>query len=197
MTLSGASRDYINLLPDPAGDDSWTTFLPTVEDIGDDAIFAFDGETTAVEIPRSALDPDLLSTAARFTISTWMKRDQRQAEEHDKQQIVCAADGEGSTQAAAYTSSSQLTLSSRTKQGCSISLQSGRILRGPHVVRQQQLSVNICCRRRPQQQTRGSPLLLTIDGTDRLTDGHSTVLTLTAYWADRVKFDKAISCAAS
>jgi len=147
VTLSGASRDYINLLPDPAGDDSWTTFLPTVEDIGDDAIFAFDGETTAVEIPRSALDPDLLSTAARFTISTWMKRDQRQAEEHDKQQIVCAADGEGSTQAAAYTSSSQLTLSSRTKQGCSISLQSGRILRGPRVARQQQLSVNICCRR--------------------------------------------------
>jgi len=91
MTSSGASRDYINLLPDPAGDDAWTTYMPTVEDIGDDPIFAFDGQSTAVEVPRSVVDPDSLGTS--FTISTWMKRDR---EDNDgKQQVVCAADGEG------------------------------------------------------------------------------------------------------
>ena len=31
-------------------------------------------------------------------------------------------------------------------------------------------------RARPQQQTRRAPLLLSIDGTDRQTDGHSTVV---------------------
>ena len=91
MTSSGASHDYINLLPDPASDDAWTTYVPTVEDIGDDPIFAFDGQTTAVEIPRSVLDPDTIGTS--FTLSTWMKHE-RQGNE-GKQQIVCAADGEG------------------------------------------------------------------------------------------------------
>ena len=91
MTTSGASRDYINLLPDPVGDGAWTTYLPTVEDIGDDPIFEFDGESTAVEIPRSVVDPDALGTS--FTISTWMKHGRDGSE--GKQQIVCAADGEG------------------------------------------------------------------------------------------------------
>jgi len=91
MTSPGASRDYVNLLPDPAGDDAWTTYLPTVEDIGDDPIFAFDGETTAVEVPRDVVDPDALGTS--FTISTWMKHEREENE--GKQQIVCAADAEG------------------------------------------------------------------------------------------------------
>jgi len=91
MTSSGASRDYINLLPDPAGDDAWTLYVPTVEEIGDDPIFEFDGQTTAVEIPRGVVDADGLGTS--FTISTWMKHDRQDNE--GKQQILCAADGEG------------------------------------------------------------------------------------------------------
>lgn len=91
MTSSGASRDYINLLPDPADDDAWTTYVPTVEDIGDDPIFAFDGHSTAVEIPASVVDPDRLGTS--FTVSTWMKHDRDGND--GKQQIFCAADGEG------------------------------------------------------------------------------------------------------
>lgn len=93
MTSSGASRDYINLLPDPAGDAAWTTFLPTVEDIGDEPMFAFDGESTAVEIPRSVVDAESLGTS--FTIATWMKHDRQDHE--GKQQIVCSSDGQGTS----------------------------------------------------------------------------------------------------
>jgi len=58
------------------------------------------------------------------------------------------------------------------------SSQTDRNLRGPRVARQKQTSID---RHRlpapdPQQQTRRPPLLLSIDGTDRRTDGHSTVL---------------------
>jgi len=99
VTSLGASRDYVNLLPDPAGDNAWTTYLPTVEDIGDDPVFAFDGQTTAVEVPPDVVDPDALGTS--FTISTWMKHERQENE--GKQQIVCAADGEG-TQTCIYIS---------------------------------------------------------------------------------------------
>jgi len=90
---AGASRDYVDLLPDPDLDQSWTTFLPTVEDIGDDVVFAFDGQTTAVEVPRRVVDPDTLQQTG-FTVAVWMKHDGGQ--EHDgKQQILCAADSQG------------------------------------------------------------------------------------------------------
>jgi len=49
----------------------------------------------------------------------------------------------------------------------------------PHIARQhlQQIAIDICCcRARPQQQTHRPLLLLSIDGTDRRTDGHLTVL---------------------
>jgi len=51
-------------------------------------------------------------------------------------------------------------------------------LRGPHVARQQQLSINICRRPAPDLSSKPAPppLLLSIDGKDRRTDGHSTVL---------------------
>jgi len=62
-----------------------------VEEIGDDPIFAFDGRSTAVEIPSTVIDPDTLGTT--FTISTWMKRDGQG--DDGKQQIFCASDGEG------------------------------------------------------------------------------------------------------
>jgi len=90
--LPGASRDYVNLLPDPADAESWTTFMPTLEDIGDEAIFAFDGETTSMEVPRRVVDPDTLQETG-FTVALWMKHDRQ---EHDgKQQILCAADAQG------------------------------------------------------------------------------------------------------
>jgi len=55
-----------------------------------------------------------------------------------------------------------------TSTVCWTSLHSGRNLRGPHVARQQQMSINnpLRARARPQQQTRRSTLLLSIDGTD-------------------------------
>jgi len=91
MTSSGASRDYVNLLPDPVNEEAFTMYVPTVEDIGDVPIFAFDGQSTAVEIPGSVIDADTLGTG--FTIATWMKHDGEGNER--KQQIVCAADGQG------------------------------------------------------------------------------------------------------
>jgi len=71
-------------------------------------------------------------------------------------------------------------------QVCSTSLQSDQNLRGPHVAQQQQLSIDICCKL--TQQTRRPPLLLSIDGTDRQTDGRTLdrYMTFTAYYTDRV-----------
>ena len=54
-----------------------------------------------------------------------------------------------------------------TETSCLASLQPVENLRGPHVARQQQLSVDMR-RVRPQQHTRRLPQLLSIDGTDRL-----------------------------
>lgn len=89
--ICGASADYVDLLPDPTTDGSWTSELPTVDDVGDDLMFVFDGQSTAVELPAGELDPRRLGTS--FSISTWMKheRGSNDAKEH----IVCAADGEG------------------------------------------------------------------------------------------------------
>jgi len=107
MSSSGASRDYINLLPDPADGAAWTMYMPTVEDIGDDPIFAFDGQTTAVEVPRGVVDPDKLGTS--FTVSTWMKHDRQ--ENDGKQQILCAADGEGIQLVRVYRKTANMCLS--------------------------------------------------------------------------------------
>jgi len=82
--------DYIDLLPDPANEGSWTIDLPTV-DIADDTVFTFDGQTTAAQVTIEDLDPHQLGTS--FSISTWMKHD---SETQDlKEHILCAADGEG------------------------------------------------------------------------------------------------------
>jgi len=75
---------------------------------------------------------------------------------------------------------------SRRKQVCLTSLQqSDRNLRGPHVARRQQLSINICsaARARPQQHTRRPPVLSSIDMTDIRTDGRTLdrFMTLSAY----------------
>jgi hypothetical protein len=82
--------NYIDLLPDPANEGSWTAELPTV-DVADDIVFSFDGQTTTVQIPVDDLEPHRLGTS--FSISTWMKHDRetRDIKEH----ILCAADGEG------------------------------------------------------------------------------------------------------
>ena len=44
------------------------TCVPTVEDIGDFPILAFDGHLTAIGIPDSMIDPDSLVTS--FILST-------------------------------------------------------------------------------------------------------------------------------
>jgi hypothetical protein len=89
-SISGATLSYINLLPDPAKEGSWTDELPNVE-IADNMVFTFDGQTTAAEIPIGDLEPHQLGTS--FSISVWMKHDReiRDIKEH----ILCAADGEG------------------------------------------------------------------------------------------------------
>ena len=86
----GASENYIDLLPDPAIDGSWTADLPTV-DVTDDTVFKFDGQTTAVLVPPENLEPHQLSTS--FSISTWMKHDRETGD--IKEHVLCAADGEG------------------------------------------------------------------------------------------------------
>jgi len=63
------------------------------------------------------------------------------------------------------------------------SLQSDQNLRGPHVARQQQLSIDICCGPRPTSAANPPA----VDGRNK-TDGRTLLrfMTLTAYYADRV-----------
>jgi len=83
------------------------------------------------------------------------------------------------------------------KQARWTSLLSDQNLRGPHIARMQQPSIDICAARVGlQQQTRRPPLLLSTDGTyrrtyrrtDERTDGQTLdrFVTLTAYYADRL-----------
>jgi len=72
-------------------------------------------------------------------------------------------------------------LKEQIEEICRTSLQSDQNLRGPHVARQQQLWIDICCGLRQTSAANPPPtLLLFIDGTDRRTDGrtdgHSAVL---------------------
>jgi len=102
--FEGASDGTIDLLPSPSVSSGWTKDLPTDDGQESDQIFAFDGRMTAVEIPQSRVDPDI---GRRFTISTWMKHEEEDAEEdhrkgkgghgHNgiKEHILCHSDGEG------------------------------------------------------------------------------------------------------
>jgi len=94
----GASDSSIDLLPNPAVG-SWTKELPTDDGLESDQIFAFDGKTTAIEIPSAKLDFNLGST---FTVSTWMKHmEEIEVNENThphgdpKEHILCHSDGEG------------------------------------------------------------------------------------------------------
>jgi hypothetical protein len=59
----------------------------------DNAVFEFDGKTTAVEVPKNELEPRHLGLS--FSISTWMKHDRPTTDDNVKEHILCAADGEG------------------------------------------------------------------------------------------------------
>ena len=59
-----------------------------------------------------------------------------------------------------------------TKHVCWISLQSDQNLRGPHVARQQQLPVDICCRR-SRSATNPRAAAAAVDRRDRQTDGRT------------------------
>lgn len=102
--LCGASAETTDLLPNPSGS-GWTKNLPTDDGQESDRIFAFDGKSTSVEVPRDRVDPRL---GNKFTISTWMKHEDEIMEtklEHDggtgkghsgnKGHILCHSDGEG------------------------------------------------------------------------------------------------------
>jgi len=65
-------------------------------------------------------------------------------------------------------------LKEQIEEICPTSLLSDQNLLGPHVARQQQLWIDICCGRRPTSAANPPPtLLLFIDGTDRRTDGRT------------------------
>jgi len=76
-----------------------------------------------------------------------------------------------------------LFFSHKLKQVCRVSLvlQSDRNLRGPHVARQQQLSIDICCRR-PTSAAKPPAAAAAVDRRDRRTDGRTLdrLMTLTA-----------------
>ena len=65
---------------------------------------------------------------------------------------------------------------------CWASSQTEQKLRGPHVARQKQLSVDICCQR--SSSAANPPPLLSIDGTDGRTLNH--FMTLTTNYADHI-----------
>lgn len=82
----GASTEAVDLLPIP------TLPVDTTED--NDQVFAFDGETNAVEVPITKMEPHL---DEHFTISTWMKHEQDPADKSKhgkKEHILCHSDGE-------------------------------------------------------------------------------------------------------
>ena len=65
-----------------------------------------------------------------------------------------------------------------TKHVCWISLQSDQNLRGPHVARQQQLSVDICCPRTRSATNPPQAAAAAVDRRDRQTDGRTDRRTL-------------------
>jgi len=98
---TGASDGDIDLLPSPSastgGARSWTHELPTDDGHESDQIFAFDGRTTALEIPVMTMEPTL---GDKFTISTWMKHEEGKDSDEvvpkgAKEHIICHSDGEG------------------------------------------------------------------------------------------------------
>jgi len=96
VVASGASESSVDLLPSPTLEGSWTKDLPTDDGQESDQIFAFDGKTTAIEVPSSKLNFDL---GASFTLSTWMKHDSNGDEDFAKhgvkEHILCHSDGNG------------------------------------------------------------------------------------------------------
>lgn len=83
----------MDLLPSPTVGE-WTDKLPTDDGQEQDQIFAFDGATTAIEVPSTKLNHSLFE---HFTISTWMKHEQSvdDSKHGAKEHIVCNADGDG------------------------------------------------------------------------------------------------------
>ena len=97
MCVTGASDSSLDLLPNPSVGGSWTKDLPTDDGQESDQIFAFDGHTTAIEVPPSKLDFNL---GTSFTLSTWMKHDSGSGDDsfvkHGvKEHILCHSDGDG------------------------------------------------------------------------------------------------------
>jgi len=96
VVIAGASDSSVDLLPNPTLGSSWTKDLPTDDGQESDQIFAFDGKTTAIEVPSSKLNFDL---GASFTLSAWMKHDSNDdrdfAKHGVKEHILCRSDGDG------------------------------------------------------------------------------------------------------
>lgn len=91
---AGAIDGTVDLLPSPSTG-SFTKNLPTDDGQESDQIFAFDGTTTAIEVPSDKVDPGL---GWHFTVSTWMKHEDKDRDgntKKTKEHILCHSDGEG------------------------------------------------------------------------------------------------------
>jgi len=114
VCLTGASVSSIDLLPNPHLDGSWTKDVPTDDGQESDQIFAFDGKTTAIEVPRRSSQLESFDLGDEFTLSTWMKHSRNDdnvdfaAKFGRKEHILCHSDADGNY------SASLLTLSARS-----------------------------------------------------------------------------------
>ena len=94
MWCAGASAGSVDLLPNPSASASWTQDLPTDDGKESDQIFSFNGQTNAIEIPPTRLDPAL---GEHFTVAMWMKHEQDPEDDDKKgrkENILCHSDGE-------------------------------------------------------------------------------------------------------
>jgi len=93
--LCGGAGAAIELLPRPSAANSWTRGMPTDGTNDVNAVFNFDGKSTAIDVPLEGLGP---ITSNRFTLSTWMKHEKNEDDPNPhgtKEQILCSADGDG------------------------------------------------------------------------------------------------------
>lgn len=96
--VTGAAPGAIGLLPRHGAAASFTREIPANANAGagfEEEEFQFDGKTTAVEVPREVVDPEV---GGRFTLSTWMRHEMNANDVNPhgtKEHIVCASDGDG------------------------------------------------------------------------------------------------------
>jgi hypothetical protein len=85
--LCGASEGSVDLLLGGNSEEK----LPTDDGKEGDQIYSLDGQSNAIEVPVTKMEPSL---GEHFTISTWMKHEEDAANAGNKEHILCHSDGE-------------------------------------------------------------------------------------------------------